>query len=325
MTISEKIPSFNLGDITHLITENPEEAFRDVAMFSDRVIPISDVGIDGIDSKILYVWKKKGLLPFYNESSDKRIWWRFSFIEICWLKLLAELRKVGIGMTKLQELTEFFFPENFIEEFLANTDMKLDMIEPELAEKITQMGIVVDGKVPVDENLKILLQNLRISRFSLLIHAVILEKANYALYFDENKSFQVLDIDEIETDSLKGAYQIKDLLNQHTIVFVNIRKIVADMSDMNEFFATKTVIPSIISKSAIDILKKLFEENGVKEVTIRTNKEGRPTVYVTRRMNYKEMSKIIADLKKSGTFSDVIVKTRNGKVKIFELTELIKI
>jgi hypothetical protein len=321
----DQIPSFNIDDISARLSKDPVRVFKDVAAFYKREISISEVGIEGIDSKILYVWKKQGLLPFYEENSEKRIWWRFSFIEICWLKVLVELRKVGIGMQKLQELTEYFYSKHFIEEYVRNAMTNMDSIAKFLPEGFYDQEKERKGEENVEAGLRKLFEELRISRFSLLIHAIILEKMNYALYFDEKKNFRILDIDEIDTVNKKDSFQLRDLLQQHTIVFLNIRRVVADVSNTHEYFSKKTEIIDRISKSSIEYLRRQFEENSVHEVTIRSNDGGRPTVYITRKMNFSEMGKAIADLKKSGTFRDVVIKSRDGRIKYFELTELIKL
>lgn len=321
----EQISSFNISEIVERLSKDPVRVFQDAAAFSAREISISEVGIEGIDSKILYVWKKQGLLPFYDSNTEKRIWWRFSFIEICWLKVLIELRKVGIGMQKLQELTAYFYPEHFIEEYIGNAMTNIDTIANFLPKGFYDPTQERKGAKNIELALRKLFEKLRISRFSLLIHAIILEKANYALCFDEKKTFQILDIDEIDVANKKDSFQLRDLLQQHTIVFLNIRRVVADVSNTHEYFSKKTEIIDRISESSIEHLRKQFEENGIHEVTIRSNDGGRPTVYITRKMNFSEMGKAIAELKKSGTFRDVIIKSRDGRIKYFELTELIKL
>ena len=238
---------------------------------------------------------------------------------------LVELRKVGIGIQKLQELTEYFYPKHFIEEYVRNSMTNMDSIAKFLPEGFYDPQQERKGEKTIEIALRKLFEELRISRFSLLIYAIVLEKTNYALYFDENKNFQILDIDEIDTVNKKDSFQLRDLLQQHTIVFLNIRKVVADLSQAHEYFSKKTEIIDRISESSIEHLRKQFEENGVHEVTIRSNAGGRPTIYVTRKMNFTEMGKAIADLKKSGTFRDVVIKSRDGRIKYFELTELIKL
>lgn len=321
----DEISSFNMEGISKRLKNDPVHVFSDIKAFSNRVISISEVGIEGIDSKILYVWKKQGLLPFYDSNTEKRIWWRFSFIEICWLKVLVELRKVGIGMQKLQELTDFFFPPDFIEKYIENAMQDIDSLVNFLPKGFYNPLQGRKGDESVEAGLRKLFEELRISRFSLLIHAIILEKTNYALYFDEKKNFQILDIDEIDSASKNDSFRLRDLLLQHTIVFLNIRKVVAGVSQTHEYFSKKTEIKDRISESSIELLRKQFEENGVHEVTIRSNAGGRPTVYITRQMNFSEMGKAISDLKKSGTFSDVLIKSRDGRIKYFEIKELIKL
>lgn len=119
---------------------------------------------------------------------------------------IAEVGIEGIGIHKLQELTDFFFPSNFIEEYVKNALKNIDSLADFLPDKFYDQHQKGKGEEKVEEGIRKIFEELNISRFSLLIHAIILEKANYALYFDEKKTFQILDIDEIDSDSKKSCF-----------------------------------------------------------------------------------------------------------------------
>ena len=325
MNLHDLVQNFNLEGVQQRLLEDPVSVLQDIELFSNRDLSISEVGVDGIDSKILYVWKNKGLLPHHIEKKGKRIWGKFSFIEVCWLKLLVELRSVGIGMEKLKEVTDFFHPPGFIDQFFGVATIKLEMLSPEFTQKVIENGLVKNGKIQIGATEKAAFENIQFSLFSYLLYATIMQKANYALFFDGRKNFDLIDLNEIEADPLKGVLAVKDLLNNQSVVIVNIRKIIADLSNTHEYFSKKTGLASKISETSIQLLKKQFEENNVEEVTIRANKDGRPTIYITRQMNFDEMRKKVRELTKKGTFRDVVIKSRDGRLKYFEQTEIVKL
>lgn len=322
MFYSTVIPSLNLDAVLKKIQTEPEEVMSQMEALLERdIISVSNLGISEVDSKLLYVWKQQGLLPFFKqENPNKRIWWRFSFIEVCWVKLLAELRKVGVGMSKLQELTNFFFPDDYFDLFYKETELSLDDDQLEYLKQIQAES--PDGFNNSRIYLKSWFEKYRISRFSILVFHIVLTKSNKVLFSDENQQFNFIDIHEIEKDPVSGITKIKEILNNHTTVFVNITKIIADVSCTHEYFSSQSEIGSKMSENSIDIMRKLFKDNDVSEVTIRVKDNGRPTVYIKRWMDYKELGKNVSDLKKIGTFQDVVIKTRNGQIKYFQITEV---
>ena len=115
------------------------------------------------------------------------------------------------------------------------------------------------------------------------------------------------------------------LLNKPNSVLINISTIIKEISKTHDHFSNKPELAQKISESSIQLLKKQFEENNVEEVTIRTSKGGRPVIHLTREMNFDDMDREIRKLTKKGTFRDIIIKSRDGRLKYFERTEVIKL
>ena len=152
------IKNFTLNQVSQALKEDPVSFFLDLQALSSRDLSISDVRVEGIDSKILWVWKNKGLLPHHVEKKDKRIWGKFSFIEVCWLRLLVELRSVGIGMEKLKEVAEFFHPPDFAKNYLTTGNVDFSLIRRDFSDLIVEKKLVKDGKVQVSPGLEKILR-----------------------------------------------------------------------------------------------------------------------------------------------------------------------
>jgi len=308
-----------------VLKEDPVSFFLDLQALSSRDLSISDVGVGGIDSKILWVWKNKGLLPHHVEKKDKRIWGKFSFIEVCWLKLLVELRSVGVGVEKLKEVANFFHPPDFAKNIFAAGNVDFSLIRRDFSDLIVEKNLVKDGKVQVSPDLEKILENLQFSLFSLLLYSTIIQRANYVLVFDGEKNFDLLDVEKIQADPLMGFEDLIKLLNKPNSVLINIRSIIMEISKTHEYFSSKPDFSQKISESSVQLLKKQFAENNVEEVTIRTSKDGRPVVHLSRPMNFDDLDREIRKLTKKGTFRDIIIKSRDGRLKYFERTEVIRL
>ena len=74
----------------------------------------------------------------------------------------------------------------------------------------------------------------------------------------------------------------------------------------------------------MNIIKKMFNDNTIQKITFRLNDKKTPIIEVTRRLDFLEFYNKINYLQKKGTFLDMQIKTRDGNVQLFEVTELIK-
>jgi len=122
-----------------------------------------------------------------------------------------------------------------------------------------------------------------------------------------------------------GFEDLIKLLNKPNSVLINIRSIIMEISKTHEYFSSKPDLSQKISESSVQLLKKQFAENNVEEVTIRTSKDGRPVVHLSRPMNFDDLDREIRKLTKKGTFRDIIIKSRDGRLKYFERTEVIRL
>jgi len=90
----------------------------------------------------------------------------------------------------------------------------------------------------------------------------------------------------------------------------------------NELFSLNEGVLEI-KESSINIIKKLFNDDAIQKITFRLNDKKMPIVEVTKRLDFAELYNKVHYLKKKGTFLDMQIKTRDGNIQLFEVTELI--
>jgi len=320
--LQQEIADLDSSTILSRLKNDLNSFGRDFEKFSLCNISIANTDLP-IDRKLLYSWRQHDLLPYDKEKGKN--WGRFSFIEICWLKVMLELRKAGIGIDKLKEVKSYFFDKNFIKEYLSYQFFDLTNLPSDLNEELVKNGILKNNKIQVSSKFPKILEAKQFSRFSYLLNLTILTRSNYALVIDAEKKIEVYDLNKLLSDTITELPIIYDKLSDSTCVFVNIRKIVSELSNNQEIFRKTPAIASEMSANSVSALKHLFSENSVKEVTIRVNKNNQPIVLVTKEMELSELQKQVRSLNKKGTFKDIIVKTRDGNVQYFEQTEIFKL
>jgi hypothetical protein len=326
--LNSQVISFGLEEVMKRLISGDPQFYKDFESFSVKQITLKEAAI-GIDRKVLYSWKKQGLLPHAGlpkkDGKDKS-WGRFSFIELCWIRLLIELRSVGIGIDKLKEMTSFFYPEEFTRAFFSKKiDNLNESLDKETINRAIEQKILDGNSVVVNEDALKVFEGLQFSLFSCLLYATMLSKKNYILYLDGNKNFEVMDLDDLLKDPVLGVMEFHKLLGKESVAFVNIRKIIADLSGTHEHFSKTMNLGQLMSDSSVKFLRELFKDGQVREVVIRVNETGRPLVIIKREMSILELENQVRKARKKGSYFDLLVKTRDGDIKYFEQTEIIKL
>ena len=317
--LQEEIISFSFDGAGRMLKDNPIEFFQIIEKLATRKLSVSDTGID---RKLLYTWKRKDLLPFEQEEG----WGRFSFIELCWLNLLAELRAVGTGIEKIQKIKTFFFRPGFIDELFSIEIEDFEILHPDHAKAVKENIRFQDKKAVLsDEQKNVLLKDLQFSLFTIAIYSIIMTRMNLCVYMDSTEKIEAFDLNILLHDSTGELQNLFDLMSNNTLVIVNLKKIVADISGTHEYFSKILQFDTWISNNSVQILKKLFADKTVKEVIVRKIENGRALVHVKKEMELKELQREIHSLFRKGTFKDIIVKTRDGNVQYFEKTDIIKL
>jgi hypothetical protein len=145
------------------------------------------------------------------------------------------------------------------------------------------------------------------------------------LYLDSQGKSDVVDLDALLKDPVLGVMDFHKLLSHTSALFVNFRKIIADLSGTNEHFSRDLNLGQVMSYSSVDILKGFLKEGQVRELIIRVNEKGRPLAIIKREMDIVDLEIQVRNARKKGNYFDLPVKIRDGDVKYYELTEIVKL
>jgi hypothetical protein len=329
MILNHQVSSFVFEEIALRLKTDAEGFIKDFSSFSDQNLTLTEAGI-GIDRKVLYVWRKQGLLPHSGlpkKGGKGKNWGRFSFIELCWIRVLMEYRAMGVGIDKLKGIKDFFYPKGFLEAFFSKPiDDLSESLDSKTLERIKEKKLLNSNQqVVFTDEIVTLFHQIQFSLFSCLLFATMLSKRHFILYLDGKGMFDVIDLDEVLKDPIEGVMNFHNLLSKQSALFVNIRKIIADLSGTNEHFSKKMNFGQMLSDSSVSLLRDQFKDGQIKEVTLRVGEKGRPLVVIKREMSMEDLEREVRKVRKKGNYSDVLVKSRDGNVIYFEHSEILKL
>lgn len=323
MNLNDIIHKFDLVHFNHALANdmNEMELFYEVLLA--RCYTGSDIiSNDGkvLDRKLLYTWKEKGVFPYAPKSG----WAKFNFCELCWLRVVMELRLLGVGFEKIIKLKDYFFHDEEYKRELYNYNIK-EMADNNTAEN-WRVGVVDEsGSILAFEDLERIAIPESGARFFHTLLGIILTRHNVIMCLDGNGNVEFYDMEmPTETESAPEIPAWKALLMGPPFVTVNLTNVIKDVSQTHDVFTTKDGL-LYFKQSALEAVQKLFRENNISELKIRLNNDQRPIIEVKRKLTFKELNQKVYELQRKGVFRDIVIKTRDGKVQYFESTDLIRL
>ena len=257
-----------------------------------------------LDRRLIHYWESRKL---FNEVSENGY---LSFFDICWLNLLQELKGLGVTPKTMEEMHNFFYGNNrFLEAMYSKTNIeKLDVTSKEIIDLSKR------------EDLSMMLNNYGWNNFTLTILAILLKRKNTILHLSAGGKVEAFEVDDI-IDPSNSFERLNKFFNE-SFISVSLYNIIYKVINDNDLFNLNDGVLEI-KESSINIIKKLFNDDKIQKITFRLNDKKTPIMEVTKRLDFTEFYNKVHYLKKKGTFLDMQIKTRDGNVQLFEVTELI--
>jgi hypothetical protein len=257
-----------------------------------------------LDSRLIHYWESRKL---FNEVSENGY---LSFFDICWLNLLQELKGLGVTPKTMEEVHNFFFGNNsFLEAMYNKSNIEeLDLTSKEIINLLKR------------EDLSKMLKSYGWNNFTLSILAILLTRKNTILHVSAGGKVAAFEVEAL-MGLIDSEVKLYDLFNG-SFISISLYNIIYKVFNDNELFSLNEGVLEI-KESSINIIKKLFNDDKIQKITFRLNDKKTPIMEVTKRLDFTEFYNKVHYLQKKGTFLDMQIKTRDGNVQLFEVTELI--
>jgi DNA-binding transcriptional MerR regulator len=272
---------------------------------------ISQLGIKARDATY---WDKHGILPKHRGSGTRR---KYDLIQSLWLRLIPQMRSLGIAIENIRQLKESIFDfEISVEDLLKNKDF------------IKQLQVVNNNRISNEKLNEIVnskefkesVENEGFNMFQLCIMYVILFRKRVSLIVNE-EGFYIPYSVERHNDLIINNPLYKEVLEApHFSVSLNTA-----YSDLIKGWKEETFFEeiTILSKQELNILQEIRKPD-LKSVTIKY-KEGEPDLLETVKNEKVDLATRFCDIISKNGYHTVTIKSRNGGIVNFENKILKKI
>ena len=297
--------------IKRFVLEEVEKEYKSgnyaaYALFMDTLLsrntPLKSTNLD---RRLIHYWESRKL---FNEVSDNGY---LSFFDVSWLNVLQELKVIGVTPKTMEEVHKFFFGNNsFLDALFSKSNI----------EKLAFSSKEIDD-LSKSKDLLQMLKNHGWNNFSLTILAILLTRKNTCLHVSAGGKVAAFEVADI-IDPSDSFGRLNKFFNE-SFISVSLYNIIYKVINDNDLFNLNDGVLEI-KEASINIIKKMFNDDAIQKITFRLNDKRMPIVEVTKRLDFAEFYNKVHYLKKKGTFLDMQIKTRDGNVQLFEVTELIK-
>ena len=257
-----------------------------------------------LDRRLIHYWESRKL---FNEVSDNGY---LSFFDVSWLNVLQELKVIGVTPKTMEEVHKFFFGNNsFLDALFSKSNI----------EKLAFSSKEIDD-LSKSKDLLQMLKNYGWNNFSLTILAILLTRKNTCLQVSAGGKVAAFEVADI-IDPSDSFGRLNKIFNE-SFISVSLYNIIYKVINDNDLFNLNDGVLEI-KEASINIIKKMFNDDAIQKITFRLNDKRMPIVEVTKRLDFAEFYNKVHYLKKKGTFLDMQIKTRDGNIQLFEVTELI--
>jgi DNA-binding transcriptional MerR regulator len=301
-----------------MFIEDPTEYFNLMERLFEERFSLRQIGIERQE---MQYWRANGIINITPSNADERVWTKVSFFDLCWLRMVDEMRKMGVSIEVIKQLKEYFYS---VDEEVVNTIVEKMLQAPSYNLLVKTLGEEVVKQIITD--LPHFSNMLKEHFTHLLLVTLILINTNYPVYLiivpGEKPDLLLLNEstkDEIDFSEyfLKGRSFYTIYLNPITDGFFENQKVKEE--DLQQMFK--------LSRKEKEIIKFLRKEN-VKELKIKFDPAKKKGIVMVELIEIKDLlttQKNLQSLLEKGKFKQIKIQTEGTRLLFIEETTKIKL
>jgi DNA-binding transcriptional MerR regulator len=294
----------------------------DKQFIKEKAFSLTDTGVS---HRLITYWDEKDLLTKQN---DEAKWRKFNFEELIWIRLIAKLRQLNVGVETIKDVKDLLFQDLTVSDALnyPNFNAKIDeIIEGEPDKEQLKQGI----KNIDPEKIK----GLKINFFQALLKRIYIEKINFSIIIalaesninELSKSSSSINMTVYSPELIEELAKTKDYFEifSRTFISISLTELIKDsIININPVKLPPNL--TFLSEDEKKILQAI-RSGEYKTVTIRFNDKTLPTIMEVSEIKKIKMESRLYEILNKGSYQDVEIKTQNGEIYYCKNTRKIKL
>ena len=286
--------------------------FKDL-MF-EKIVPLEEL-LDNRGmplSKILAYWRRNNLLPFISGGK----WLEISFAQLIWLRILDDLRDIGLPLSKVQQVCDYFFKDAYFNDLpKKNLNYNKSLIKKKIlagtqSEEDEQFLLQIEQILKYDKALHFL--KFDVNYLSNFIASSISQHDEALIYiFPDGR------VREFIGDRYMGhkEYDV-DRMEPHICLSIThyFKEFIRD-EELSVLF-----MPQILNEEENKVLREMRKKN-IKEITIIFDNDNKPRIESSKNgIMTQEQTRQIKEMLALKNYEKIIIDTIDEKRLSFKRT-----
>lgn len=290
----------------------------DPAQLGDEILheyELEEFGLKelNVSSRVLQHWSMRGILPDKERQTDENH--KFNFVELIWLKIVIELRSIGVSLRSIKTVKHWFLKERSIAEILQikeSDDLALRLYEiwaPRIRDKKAFIAAMSDKHVS---------DRMRKKKFPPLWLYIL-------AYMGDRKNFQVVVFPEgqagvVWSQLVAEDSELREWMETQTHVVVPFYRLFREILQ-DERYYDFLGRAHVLNDNEL-LLLGLVRSGKAKKITVHF-KNGKPEIIEAERHSKVQLEARISDVLLKNAHEELIVKTNGGDVSFASITHKI--
>lgn len=264
----------------------------------------------GLSRRLITYWEEKGLIAGDEKEEEK--WRRFSLIDLVWLRLIAKLRDLEIGVPMIKEIRADLF---------SNVELDQEVV----IARVHEVSCIDENskEQPTSDKIKSALKDTSVSKLFSYVASLYLNKTQYSILFfkDENENTVFSSLlsekdfeDQLKIPGFRNAFFL-------THITVNLNDLIKDVFAVADLQFLNILV--LLSEDEQKVLEAV-RSGKFKSVRIRFGDDKKPLLMETTEEKKIKIESRLLEIIHSSSYEDIEIKTQNGKIVSFFKTKKTK-
>lgn len=263
-----------------------------------------------VSSRVLQHWSQRGILPDKDRAEDENH--KFNFVELIWLKMVIELRSVGLSLRAIKRVKQWFLKERSLADILQIGEHE----NP--AERLSVMWAsgIRDRDAFIAAFSKPIVERFLRKKFAPLWFYI-------QGYMADRTSFQAVVFAEgqagvIWSELVAGDKELSRLMETETHVVIPFYRLFREILQEERYFGFLERA-HVLNDNELMLLR-LFRSGKANKITIHF-KTGKPQVIEVERHTKVQVEARLAELLLKEGYQEIRIKTNGGDVSFSSVTD----
>ncbi|MGZ4056396.1 MAG: MerR family transcriptional regulator [Bacteroidia bacterium] len=287
---------------------------------AEKAFSLTDTGVT---HRLITYWDQKELLL---ESNENKKWRKFNFEELIWIRMIARLRQLNIGVETIKVIKSELFQKISVADLMTHPNYK-QTVENFVAEEQDADLLRNAFNNPSEK----IIEGTTSTIFQMLLKSTYIEKKNYSILIalklsdSGNQDATTIGMSIYSPEILEDLAKTKGYFEIFSKTFISISLSELIQDGIININPAKLPPNLVFLSDAEQKILQAIRSGDYKTVTVRFNDKSEPSILEVSQIKKIKIESRLYEIIHKGEYQDIEIKAQNGEIYHCKNTKKIKL